>query len=140
MHVRILQTPPGEAPLDIREAWVGLVLPLRPGESGQRQLMTQGVLTGPRTFTGWLFAHVLGRFKKVDGFCVDAAGAIQVLAKHDTRAADWWQTHFAAGVQPGRALIFHAEACQLVESPPTTAVMEPQDDANPGGPYMSDLN
>jgi len=139
MHVRIVRTPPGEAPLDVREAWVGLVLPLWPGEIGSRQFVTQGVLTGPRTFMGYLFARLFRRFEKVDGFCVDAAAAIQVLAKHSTRAAEWWQTHFSAGVQPGRALIFHAEACQLVESPSPTAVMAPKDDANPGGPYTSDL-
>lgn len=140
MHVRIVQTPPGEAPIEIREAWVGLVLPLLPDEVGPRQVWTQGVLTGPRTFLGYLFARLFGRFKIVNGFCVDAAGAVQVLAQHDIRAATWWNTHVPASVQPGRALIFHAEACQLVETPPTKPVATPHDETNPAGPYTSDLN
>jgi hypothetical protein len=32
MEIRIMATPPGEAPLSVRRACVGLVLPLRPGE------------------------------------------------------------------------------------------------------------
>jgi len=108
MRVRIVQTPPGEAPLEIREAWVGLVLPLCPGEIGPREFETTGALTGPTTFFGYLLARFLGRFKIVNGFCVDAAGALEILAEHNARAAKWWHTHVPAGVQPGRALLFHA--------------------------------
>src|SRR6187455_3469002 len=80
MQVRIVQTPPGEAPIEVREAWVGLVLPLREGEVGPREILTQGVLSGPRTYLGHWFARLVRRFKVVHGFCVDGAGAVQVLA------------------------------------------------------------
>jgi len=140
MHVRIVETPPGEAPIKIRELWVGLVLPLSPGETGPREVMIQGVLTGPRSFLGYVLARLLGRFKSVNGFRVDAVGAIQVLAKRDAQAANWWRIHVPSCAQPGAAFIFHAEACQLVEVPPPIAVSSPEDNANPGGPYTSDLN
>jgi hypothetical protein len=139
MQVRILQTPPGEAPVEVREAWVGLTLPLWPGDSGPRQFVTQGVVTGPRTFLGYLLAWLRRRFKVTNGFRVDAAGAVEVLARHNASAARWWQAHAAASVEPGRALIFHAEVCELVDTPPTSPVAASLDHANPGGPYTTDL-
>lgn len=50
MQIRMV----GEAPFDIRKAWVGLVLPLAPGETGARCLPTVGVYTAPRTYLGYL--------------------------------------------------------------------------------------
>jgi hypothetical protein len=140
MHVRVVQTPPGEAPIEVREAWVGLVLPLLPGEIGPRQLMTQGVLTGPRNLLGYVFARLLRRFKMVYGFRVDGAGAVEVLARHNASAADWWHAHAPAHVQPGRGLVFHAEVCELVEIPAASPEAAPPDHANPGGPFTTDLN
>lgn len=140
MHVRIVQTPPGEAPIDIREAWVGLVLPLSPGEVGPRQLLTQGVLTGPRTLLGYVVSRLLHRFKVVNGFLVDSTGAVEVLARHNERAATWWRTHAPAIVRSGGAFVFHSEACELVEVPPGGGVAGSHDHANPGGPYTTDLN
>ncbi len=55
--IKIISTPPGEAPLHIREAWVELVLPLAvpPVRS---VWIVGGVLTGPKTALGqWL--HLL---------------------------------------------------------------------------------
>lgn len=126
--------------MDIRRAWVGLVLPLSRGEVGPRQFLTHGVLTGPRTFLGYFFARLLRRLKVVNGFRVDAAEALEVLAQHDGRAAHWWRMHAPASVQRGRVFIFHAEVCQLVEMPPATAMAAAPDGANPGGPYTIDLN
>ena len=133
-------TPPGEAPLEVRAAWVGLVLPLVPGDRGPHRVWTQGVVTGPRTFLGYLWARLLRRLKIVNGFRVDAAGAIQVLAQHNVVAAAWWRTHAPLAIQPGRILIFHAEACRLVDSPSFPTVAAPPDEANPGGPFTSDLS
>lgn len=48
MKIRITDIPGGEAPLEIRRAWVGLVLPLAPGEDGPRTPRTAGVLSGPK--------------------------------------------------------------------------------------------
>jgi hypothetical protein len=33
-EICIVDVPPGEAPAAIRRAWVGLILPLKPGTSG----------------------------------------------------------------------------------------------------------
>ncbi|HEY7315037.1 MAG TPA: hypothetical protein VH643_37170 [Gemmataceae bacterium] len=47
MFVRIIATPPGEAPEEIRQAWLGLELPLAAGETGPHNVPTGGVLSGP---------------------------------------------------------------------------------------------
>ena len=61
MFVRIIATPPGEAPEEVRRAWVGLELPLAAGETGPHTTPVGGVLTGAHTFLGRLFKLLTGR-------------------------------------------------------------------------------
>jgi hypothetical protein len=98
-EVRIVAVPPGPAPEEVRRAWVGLVLPLGPAETGPRPIRTTG--TGE---------------EKVS-YVVDAARALQILAAHAPEAALWWKRNAPAYSQPGRALLFSPEACQEVEGP-----------------------
>jgi hypothetical protein len=137
MLVRILRTPPGEAPLVVREAWVGLVLPGRPGEVGPRTVLTAGILTGPRSLVGFVIAYLRRRFQRVEGFLVDAAGAVAVLEGHDASAASWWRENAPSAVAPGRVFVFHAEVCELVRELPSPS--GDPGDADPGGPYTREL-
>ncbi len=62
--IRIVACPPGEAPQAVREAWIGLELPLPPGRLGHRRgWLTTGVVSGPRTWwqrvTWWRGAYLL---------------------------------------------------------------------------------
>jgi len=136
MMVRIVDTPPGEAPLAVRQAWVGLVLPLWPGEAGPRSVLTAGVLSGPRSLWGFLWGRLIRRFKPLDGFLVDAAAAVDILARHDPSAAAWWRERAPLAVASGRVLVFRADVCELVKGSP---VLTTPDEADPGGPFTSDL-
>ncbi|HXU00514.1 MAG TPA: hypothetical protein VN903_05955 [Polyangia bacterium] len=49
MQIRIIDTPPGEAPIEIRNAWIGIVLALVAGESGPRPVIVSGVLSSFRS-------------------------------------------------------------------------------------------
>ena len=138
--MRITQTPPGEAPLDVRKAWVGLVLPLRRGETGPRRILTAGVVTGPRSRFGFFLALLLRRFQPVVGFLIDAATSVEILAEHDASAAAWWRDNAPSSVAPGRALVFHVEVCQIVAEPSSPAGGARNDDLDPGGPFMKDLS
>jgi hypothetical protein len=113
MGVRIIATPPGEAPLAVREAWCGLVLPIV-GE-GPSSVFTQGVLTGPRGCLPSLAALLLGRFKRELGYRVVAAEAITILGASRPEAAAWWRENTPDLLQAGRLLIFHAHVCELLE-------------------------
>jgi hypothetical protein len=95
-EVRVVAVPPGPAPEEVRRAWVGLILPLGPGETGPRPVKTAGA-------------------EEKVGYVVDAPRALQVLAAHAPEAALWWKQNAPAYCQPGRALVFAPEACQLVE-------------------------
>jgi len=138
--VRITKTPPGEAPLEVRNAWVGLVLPLRRGETGPRRILTAGVVTGPRSRLGFLVAALLRRFEPVVGFVIDAAASLEILAEHDASAAEWWRDNAPSTVAPGKALLFHAEVCEIVAEPSTPAGGARDDDLDPGGPFVKDLS
>ena len=107
--IRIVGTPPGEAPEDVREAWRGLTLPAEPCVTTVR---TAGVLSGPRNWwntVGWL---IRGKHDKSSGYVVDAAAAIAVLSKRNPAAADWWKTHVPHLLKPGRKLLFHTHVCE----------------------------
>jgi hypothetical protein len=112
MHIRIISTPPGEAPEHVRAAWVGLVLPL--AVSGAHTRHGVGVLSGPKTWLGQLVACLSGKTERQRGYIVDASHAIEMLAAHAPDAATWWRENAAASIRPGKRLLFPAEACQEV--------------------------
>jgi hypothetical protein len=101
--IRIASTPPGEAPEEIRRAWVGLELPLARGERGPRALDTEGVLS--REGSG------------VDkGYVVDGKTAVKLLASCSPAAADWWRENAPHVVASGYQLIFPENVCERMDS------------------------
>lgn len=114
---RIVSPPPGEAPLAVREAWVGLELPLPPGRgSHQRPWRGFGVLSGPRTLWQELTRIVLGRVNKNPGYVVNALAAINLLAVKDPSAAAWWREHCPHLLTGRRYFVFAAEACEVLSA------------------------
>lgn len=102
MKIQIIATPPGEAPIEIRKAWVGLELPLIAGDVGPVRALTKGVLTGPKTVLLALIALLFGKTKVVTGFRVDAANAVGLLEQSAPDAARWWRTHAPHLFERGR--------------------------------------
>jgi hypothetical protein len=111
MFVRIIATPPGEAPEEVRRAWVGLELPLAAGENGPRTIPVGGVLTGARTFWGKLFKLLTGQRRYGHGYVVDAAQALVLLAERAPWAAQWWRECAPHCWQPGFLFLFPAACC-----------------------------
>src|SRR5207302_7652125 len=99
--VRIVTIPPGEAPEEVRRAWVGLELPLAAGEKDARGLDIAGVLSG----------RTVG---VTQGFAVDGKRAIKLLAGHDTSAAEWWRHNAPHAARSGYQLIFPVNVCEKV--------------------------
>jgi hypothetical protein len=89
MRIRITDIPPGEAPEDVRRAWVGLVLPLARGETGPRTLHTGGVLTGPRGLLMGLVHILFGWTQRETGYVVEGGVAVDLLGRKDRGAAAW---------------------------------------------------
>jgi hypothetical protein len=118
MHIRIKETPPGEAPENIRQAWVGLVLPVLPQFSRIRTHPGFGVLTGPKTQFGLVLATILGRGQKQTGYIVEAKTAVELLASHSKDAAEWWRQNAPQFLKPKFYFLFSADSCEEIESKP----------------------
>jgi hypothetical protein len=111
VFVRIIATPPGEAPEEVRRAWVGLELPLAAGETGPRELPVGGVLTGPRSIFAQLLKLLTGERRYAWGYVIDAPQALTLLVEHAPQAARWWRQYAPHCWEPGRRFLFPAEVC-----------------------------
>jgi Protein of unknown function (DUF4240) len=99
--VRIIAAPPGEAPAEIRAAWIGCVLQLLEGRETAEQVgEVKGVKSGRPEDHG--LAYV-----------VPARDAITTLEGRDARAAKWWRKHAPHMLEPGRNFVFSAAVCEL---------------------------
>ncbi len=99
-EIRIIAVPPGEAPEEVRRAWVGLVLPLAKRTRGPLLARSFGVLTG--------------RGQQTYGYAVPSRQAVEILSRHAPEAAEWWVQNVPQFLRPDRLFIFHAEVCQEV--------------------------
>src|SRR6185295_18281405 len=98
-RIRILATPAGEAPEDVRQAWVGLEIPLSPGETKARRIPAVEVLSNQPA-------------RSQAYFLVPALEAIARLEAADARAAAWWKDKGPKVLVPGYQLAFPEEACE----------------------------
>lgn len=110
MDIDIVRRPIGEAPEWVRDAWIGLRLPL--AVAGRRKSRGFGVLTGPTSIWRQLLMLVTGRAEVVDGYVVNAAHAIDILASYDPKAADWWRQHTPDLLDGSRNFAFDADCCE----------------------------
>lgn len=80
MTILIIKTPTGEAPLEIRQAWVGLKL--------QSDGLAPAATTNP---IGILTRKPIEDSQDV--WLVPQHEAIETLEKHNPQAAKWWKDH-----------------------------------------------
>ena len=113
--VRIVRAPIGEAPQWVREAWIGLELPVV--SPRKRAFSTVGILTGPTTFLASIWALRSGKTPRVSGYVVRSDDAIRLLAPHNPEAAGWWRDNAPAFARRRRLFLFDAPACQLIWDP-----------------------
>jgi hypothetical protein len=97
--VRIVATPPGEAPLDVRGAWVGLTLPLY--NPAPCTMATFGVVTRSRQ-------------SPMTGYMVNGRQAVEILATKAPWAAAWWLEQTPYVVVGNYVLVFPVEVCEIV--------------------------
>lgn len=97
IRIRIIETPPGQAPEWVRNEWVGLEMPVAEGipEEGWVQL-------GAR----------LGKPENLGGYPVNTADALNKLTKKSPPAASWWLRHISPELNPW--LVFKREVCELL--------------------------
>jgi len=116
MRIRIVSLPDGEAPEDIRRAWIGLTLPLMAGDNAPRVIKSVGgVLTMPKTKMGEWWRIITGRTVRKTGYCVPATRSIQILEDTNPEAAAWWKKNVPLVNDKQEAFLFNVEACEEVE-------------------------
>jgi len=110
-RIRIISCPPGEAPLSVRLAWVGLELPVNPGGASRKLAMTSGVISAPRGWWQRIVALVLWRHRVQTGYAVNALDAVNLLHAKDPAAAAWWREHCAYLLDGRRQFLFPMASC-----------------------------
>jgi hypothetical protein len=116
-HIRIVSVPPGEAPLWVREKWVGLELPLAGGIRRPRDYHAFGVLSGPRTRSWpviWWWA-LRGRTERHTGYAVNADEAVRRLESTAPDAAAWWREAAPHTLGLWKKFVFAQSACRVID-------------------------
>jgi hypothetical protein len=117
-EIRIVQPPIGGAPSWVRQAWVGLELPVV-RNTRCRAYRTFDVLRGPKSLLGELWGLLRGKARRKTGYPVYAGSAVDVLAASNPDAANRWRENAPHLLRPGGMFLFNEDACSpLTESPP----------------------
>ena len=110
--ILIVSTPKGQAPLWVREAWVGLSLPTW-DYKGSRPYLGSSVLSGPKGVLGSMLSLLLGKTIGVEGYHVRSVDAVRLLELAHPKAAEWWRTNTPHLLKGGQAFVFDEAACRL---------------------------
>jgi hypothetical protein len=110
--IRIIAVPPGQAPLWVRESWVGLELPTLRNRPEKRR--TVGVLDRPN-LAQFLWDLMCGRVQFTTGYMVETRPALEILDAANAAAASWWRQNAPHLLRPKRYLLFPVEVCAFVE-------------------------
>ncbi|MEO8637717.1 MAG: hypothetical protein ABI430_02350 [Candidatus Taylorbacteria bacterium] len=116
--IKITRVPCGEPPIDVRQEWVGMVLPCHPFVGYPDSGMDQGVLSGEKA--------TLNRF----GFSVPQDEAIAILERAAPGAARWWREH--GYPKPGECFGFAENEAEIISDvTQKTIIMVDEERANP---------
>ena len=93
--IKIISTPPGQAPEQVRKEWIGVEIPFLEQELA-------GIQVGVRS----------GKPENEGGYQVDTSEAITALRKKSPEAAKWWEDNVPLAIIP--CLVFSKGVCELV--------------------------
>jgi hypothetical protein len=110
--IRVTSTPPGEAPLWVRESWVGLELQAYGNKPSTCK--TVGVASGPRSRLGIIWHLLRGRTSKTVGYVVESRIALSTLETRSPKAAAWFRDNAPLYLRPGSYFVFHGHSCTIV--------------------------
>jgi hypothetical protein len=111
VKIRITGVPPGEAPLWVREKWVGLELST---PMGAITTPTMGVLSRPPTFIHKIWDRLFRRYEIVTGYVVNARHAVDRLSAVSPEAAAWWRENTREMLAADEDLVFHDTVSELI--------------------------
>lgn len=119
MDIEVIKIPGGDAPRWVRDAWIGMTLPLAEGETRARRFLSGPLLPAERGWLGMLARVMSGSGRLTLGYLVESSVALALLAQRAPEAHRWWRNHTPHLFDPGRFFVFHEYACRLrIEGPP----------------------
>ena len=108
--VTIIKAPIGEAPLWVREAWIGLQLSTT--DKRPRKYLGLLSLSARYGILSTFFYSITGKTITVPGYRVPSRDAIDLLGKVRPDAAAWWHANAANMMKPNRYFVFDTPACE----------------------------
>jgi hypothetical protein len=97
--IKIISRPAGQAPEWVRDAWIGLELPLCEDYQPKDDEQMFGILN-------------LEPVKELGGYAVSATIAFQQLFRVNPDACEWWRVNAPWAI--AARLIFEKNACRLI--------------------------
>lgn len=98
-RIRIISTPPGQAPEWVRDEWVGVELPVEENTPSEDVGVLQLGING-------------GRPENLGGYPIRTQDAIEALREKSPEAARWWESNVPLGLVP--RLVFKRDVCEVV--------------------------
>src|SRR5207253_2971180 len=102
VRVRIVTIPPGEAPEEVRRAWVGLELPLIVGQVHTEHIAAQQAVSHQAV-------------NAPNSYAVEGRAAVAILEAASPDAAAWWRQNAPHVLASGYQLIFPADVCERLD-------------------------
>ncbi|HSX48807.1 MAG TPA: hypothetical protein VLE44_00945 [Candidatus Saccharimonadales bacterium] len=99
-RIRIVDTPPGQAPEWVRKEWIGLELPVEDVD-----------LEG-----GFSIGIKGGKPENLGGYPIRTEDAISALKEKSPKAANWWINNVPLDLVP--RLVFKRDVCKVVPETP----------------------
>ena len=112
MFPRIAKVPIGAVPLWVRQAWVGLDLPLTNDHAVTT--WSQPVTAKSGGYLAVLWGVLSGKQTCVTGYSVSALAAVAVLQDTDAEAAAWWRKNTPFVLAGQRNFLFDLDCGALV--------------------------
>lgn len=102
-RIRIIDTPPGQAPDWVKAKWVGIELPVEEDSPDE-----EGVQFGIKG----------GRPENLGGYQIRTQDAIEALREKSPEAAKWWEDNIPSDLFP--TLVFKRDVCEVVTESPNS--------------------
>ena len=116
LAIKIFRAPVGPAPQAIRDAWIGLTIPIEVSPKimfDSFPAFSDSILA----ITG-IFFGVYGIKPGVRGYLVNCLLAFQILDQVNPEAVEWWRSHKSHFFYSGRMFVFDAGCCELITGGP----------------------
>ena len=119
-RVKIIQAPQGPNPLWVREAWIGLYLPVLSESKLPQRFFTFPDKAGyiAEAWKSYLFYFwflLTGQMQITEGYAISSVRALEILEIVRPDAVAWWKENAPVMLRPGMVFLFDSHSCKWEE-------------------------